>query len=92
MASGARYALKVVDKHLVLRHRAVHRLKRERSILDRFTAPCVAQLYFTFQDEASVYLGLELCPNGGTWPSAESPLGQLIDPVKFNHSFLLMQP
>ena len=58
------YALKVVDKHLVLRHRLVGQLRQERNILDRCCHPGIARLHFTFQDDAAVYLGLELCPNG----------------------------
>ena len=58
------YALKVVDKHLVLRHRLVGQLRQERNILDRCYHPGIARLHFTFQDDAAVYLGLELCPNG----------------------------
>ena len=58
------YALKVVDKHLVLRHRLVGQLRQERNILDRCCHPGIARLHFTFQDAAAVYLGLELCPNG----------------------------
>ncbi len=62
--TGRQYALKVVDKHLVLRHRLVGQLRQERNILDRCAHPAVARLHFTFQDEGAVYLGLELCPNG----------------------------
>ena len=65
--TGRQYALKVVDKHLVLRHRLVGQLRQERNILDRCAHPAVARLHFTFQDEGAVYLGLELCPNGPPW-------------------------
>ena len=65
--TGRQYALKVVDKHLVLRHRLVGQLRQERNILDRCAHDSVARLHFTFQDEGAVYLGLELCPNGPRW-------------------------
>lgn len=67
-SSGTQYALKVIDKHLVLRHRCAHRVARERNILDRCHHPAVASLFFTFQDETSAYMGLELCSNGGFSP------------------------
>lgn len=67
-SSRKQYALKVIDKHLVLRHRMAHRVGRERNILDRCSCPAITTLYFTFQDDSSVYLGLELCPNGEALP------------------------
>lgn len=39
-------------------------VSQERNILDQCDYPGIARLYFTFQDEASLYLGLELCHNG----------------------------
>jgi 3-phosphoinositide dependent protein kinase-1 len=63
------YALKVVDKHLVLRHRLVGQLRQERNILDRCCHSGIVRLHFTFQDDAAVYLGLELCPNGLSPPA-----------------------
>lgn len=41
-------------------------------MLDKCSYPGIARLYFTFQDEANLYLGLELCHNGALlsyWPS-----------------------
>ena len=63
-ASGRVYALKAVDKHLVLRHKQTNYIRAERALLDRLAHPGIVRLRFTFQDAASLYLGLDLCPNG----------------------------
>lgn len=62
--SAHSYALKMVDKHLIMRHKMIDHIKQERNVLDQCDYAGIARLYFTFQDEASLYLGLELCPNG----------------------------
>lgn len=67
--SGTPCALKVIDKHLVLRNRQWEQVRTERNVLDRLDHAGVVQLLFTFQDAASLYLGLELCPEG-TWASS----------------------
>ena len=41
-------------------------IRRERQLLDRLDDPGIVRLYFTFQDDSSLYFGLELCPNGGS--------------------------
>jgi len=52
----------------VLRHpfvvMQIENLKRERNLLDRLRNPGIIRLHFTFQDQDSLYFGLELCPNG----------------------------
>ena len=63
--TGRRYALKVVDKHLVLKHKQTEYISNERKLLDQFDYEGIVRLHFTFQDAASLYFGLELCPNGG---------------------------
>ena len=40
-------------------------IRNERALLDRLRYEGIASLHFTFQDALSLYLGLELCPNGG---------------------------
>ena len=63
-ATGRVHALKAVDKHLVLRHKQANYIRAERALLDRLAHPGIVRLRFTFQDAASLYLGLDLCPNG----------------------------
>ena len=47
--TGVEYAIKMVDKHLIVRHRMVGHIKQERNILDECDYPGIARLYFTFQ-------------------------------------------
>lgn len=62
--TGRRYALKVVDKYLVLKHKQTEYISSERKLLDQFDYEGIVRLHFTFQDATSLYFGLELCPNG----------------------------
>ncbi len=62
--TGRRYALKVVDKHLILKHKQTDYISNERKLLDQFDNEGIVRLHFTFQDATSLYFGLELCPNG----------------------------
>lgn len=48
-ATGATYAVKIINKHLVMRHKAVDYVRTERAILDRLDHPGIARLHFTFQ-------------------------------------------
>ena len=70
--TGQRYALKVVDKHLVLRNNYTEYIKTERKLLDRLDSPWIVNLHFTFQDVHSLYFVLELCPNGKSWSPCSS--------------------
>jgi len=63
-ASGTEYALKVVDKHHVIRHNVVDQIRRERRLLANIEDDGIVKLCFTFQDPLSLYLGLEPCLNG----------------------------
>lgn len=63
-ATGALHALKVVSKAHVLRHGAVHQVRRERDALSRLADPGIVRLHFTFQDDVSLYFALEHCPGG----------------------------
>ncbi len=46
------------------RHKMVEHVKRERALLDRLIDEGIVKLFFTFQDSRSLYMGLEVCPNG----------------------------
>ncbi|GAB4821386.1 hypothetical protein N2152v2_008432 [Parachlorella kessleri] len=71
-ASGKEYALKSLPPaydasppvNFLRRHKVVEHVKRERQLLDRLSYEGIVQLYFTFQDALSLYMGLEVCPNG----------------------------
>mmetsp|Transcript_27778 Transcript_27778/g.82338 ORF Transcript_27778/g.82338 Transcript_27778/m.82338 type:complete len:382 (-) Transcript_27778:322-1467(-) len=62
--SQRHYAIKVVNKHLVLRNKMVEYIKNERIILDKLDNEGVIKLDFTFQDADSLFFGLEYCPGG----------------------------
>ena len=84
-ATGRVYALKVVDKHLVLRHKQANNIRTERALLDRLAHPGIVRLRFTFQDAASLYLGLDLCPNGAHRPVYMSLVMQCGKASLFGH-------
>lgn len=52
--SGVEYAIKIINKHVVMRNKIVEYIKNERNILDKLTHEGVVQLKFTFQDEDSL--------------------------------------
>jgi len=62
--TGADYALKVINKKHILRHKVVHQVQRERLLLSKLNYDGIVKLFFTFQDAHSLYLALEYCPNG----------------------------
>ena len=54
-----------MDKHHILKHRAVGQVQLERRLLELMNdEDCTVRLYFTFQDSANLYLGLEPCLYG----------------------------
>lgn len=62
--NGEEYALKVIDKQYVIRHKVVDYIKSERAMLAALQDPGIVRLEFTFQDAYSLYMGLQYCPNG----------------------------
>lgn len=64
LATGTECALKVIDKHLILRNKQWDQVRTERNVLDRLRHDGVVQLLFSFQDPDSLYMGLEYCPQG----------------------------
>jgi 3-phosphoinositide dependent protein kinase-1 len=62
--TGADYALKVINKKHILRHKVVHQVQRERLLLSILNYEGIVKIFFTFQDAHSLYLALEYCPNG----------------------------
>lgn len=62
--TGRQYAIKIINKSLIMRHKMVEFIKNERNVLDALDFVGVAKLHFTFQDEDNLYMGLEYCPGG----------------------------
>ncbi|GBF94960.1 3-phosphoinositide dependent kinase [Raphidocelis subcapitata] len=71
-ADGREYAVKMINKSLVVRNKVIDYIRNERTILDRLHHPGVAELHFTFQDADSLYMGLEYCPNGELYGQLEA--------------------
>ncbi|EXJ87951.1 AGC/PDK1 protein kinase [Capronia coronata CBS 617.96] len=63
--SGKKYAIKVLDKRHIIKEKKVKYVNIEKDTLNRLTDhPGVVRLYYTFQDERSLYFVLDLCPGG----------------------------
>ncbi|ETN41210.1 uncharacterized protein HMPREF1541_03145 [Cyphellophora europaea CBS 101466] len=63
--SGKDYAIKVLDKRHIIKEKKVKYVNIERDTLNRLTDhPGVVRLYYTFQDERSLYFVLDLCTGG----------------------------
>ena len=59
------YAIKVLDKRHIIKEKKVKYVNIERDTLNRLTDhPGVVRLYYTFQDERSLYFVLDLCTGG----------------------------
>lgn len=63
--SGKDYAIKILDKRHIIKEKKVQYVNGERDALNRLTDhPGVVRLYYTFQDERSLYFVLDLCTGG----------------------------
>ncbi|KAK9864056.1 hypothetical protein WJX84_005775 [Apatococcus fuscideae] len=82
-ATDTDYALKMIDKSLVLRNKQTVYIKTERTLLDLFEYPGIVNLYFTFQDSHSLYLGLTLCPNGELYDQIRRKQGLSLEEIQF---------
>merc|ERR1719384_2985133 len=58
------FALKVLDKRQLIKHRVEHQLRREIEIQSHCRHINILRLYNFFYDERRVYLMLELAPGG----------------------------
>lgn len=96
--SGKKYAVKVLSKEYLIRQKKVKYVNIEKSALQRLNnSRGIIKLYFTFQDEASLYFLLEYAPNGD-FLSVMKKFGslnedcacyysaQIIDSISFLHS------
>jgi 3-phosphoinositide dependent protein kinase-1 len=48
-SDGAEFALKVIDKAYIARHKMTHAVIRERNVMDQLDSDYIVQLKFTFQ-------------------------------------------
>ncbi|RKO95235.1 hypothetical protein CAUPRSCDRAFT_1264, partial [Caulochytrium protostelioides] len=62
--SRIQYALKYIDKQQCIRQRAVGNILRERDMLIRARNPYVVNLRYSFQDDTSLFMVLDLMLGG----------------------------
>jgi len=63
--TGREYAIKVLDKRHIIKEKKVKYVNIEKDTLNRLTEhPGVVRLYYTFQDERSLYFVLDLAAGG----------------------------
>ncbi|KAL8807882.1 MAG: hypothetical protein Q9200_004495 [Gallowayella weberi] len=63
--TGREFAIKVLDKRHIIKEKKVKYVNVEKDTLNRLTEhPGVVRLYYTFQDETSLYFVLDLASNG----------------------------
>ena len=59
------YAIKVLEKRHIIKEKKIKYVNIEKNTLNRLTEhPGIVRLYYTFQDETSLYYVLDLCTGG----------------------------
>ncbi|KAJ9132595.1 Serine/threonine-protein kinase ksg1 [Pleurostoma richardsiae] len=92
------YAIKVLEKKHIIKEKKIKYVNIEKNTLNRLTEhPGIVRLYYTFQDETSLYYVLDLC-NGGELLGVLKRTGtfdeectrfygaQILDAVEYMHS------
>jgi 3-phosphoinositide dependent protein kinase-1 len=92
------YAIKVLDKHHIIKEKKVKYVGIEKDTLNRLNDhPGIVRLYYTFQDERSLYFVLDLASNGellgvlkkmGTFDEECTQFygAQILDAINYMHS------
>ncbi|XP_022091450.1 3-phosphoinositide-dependent protein kinase 1-like isoform X2 [Acanthaster planci] len=68
IATGNKYAIKVLVKRHIFREKKEKYVMREREVLSKLDHPFFVKLYFTFQDKEKLYFGLSLAQRGELLP------------------------
>jgi len=96
--TGKEYAIKVLDKKHIIKEKKVKYVNIEKDTLNRLTDhPGIVRLYYTFQDERSLYFVLDLATGGellgvlkktGTFDKECSRYyaAQILDSIAYMHS------
>ncbi|KAH7134823.1 kinase-like domain-containing protein [Dactylonectria estremocensis] len=92
------YAIKVLEKRHIIKEKKIKYVNIEKNTLNRLTEhPGIVRLYYTFQDETSLYYVLDLC-NGGELLGVLKKTGtfdvectrfygaQILDSIDYMHS------
>ncbi|KAI1325629.1 Pkinase-domain-containing protein [Xylariaceae sp. FL0255] len=92
------YAVKVLEKRHIIKEKKIKYVNIEKDTLNRLTEhPGIVRLYYTFQDETSLYYVLDLC-NGGELLGVLKKTGtfdvdctrffgaQILDAIEYMHS------
>ena len=61
---GTLYAMKILRKSHLVRHRQIERTKTERKVLSVLDHPFIMKMYYAFQTTEKLYLVLDYCPGG----------------------------
>ncbi|CAK7241934.1 MAG: serine/threonine protein kinase [Sporothrix thermara] len=92
------YAIKVLEKKHIIKEKKVKYVNIEKNTLNRLTEhPGIVRLYYTFQDEQSLYYVLDLCSGGellgilkrtGTFDVECTRFygAQILDAIRYMHS------
>ncbi|KAJ0044263.1 hypothetical protein NL108_003992, partial [Boleophthalmus pectinirostris] len=64
LATGKEYAIKILEKHHIMKEKKAQYVKRERDLMSDLDHPFFVKLYFTFQDDEKLYFGLSYAKNG----------------------------
>ncbi|XP_042398230.1 phototropin-1A-like [Zingiber officinale] len=64
VGTGEYYAMKAMDKNVMLNRNKVHRASAEREILDMLDHPFLPTLYTSFQTKTHICLITDYCPGG----------------------------
>ncbi|TKX21859.1 serine/threonine-protein kinase-like protein 8 [Elsinoe australis] len=96
--TGREYAIKVLDKRHIIKEKKVKYVNIEKDTLNRLTEhPGIVRLYYTFQDERSLYFVLDLAAGGellgvlkktGTFDvdCTRFYAAQILDSISYMHS------
>ncbi|KAH6656437.1 hypothetical protein BKA67DRAFT_590488 [Truncatella angustata] len=92
------YAVKVLEKRHIIKEKKIKYVNIEKDTLNRLTEhPGIVRLYYTFQDESSLYYVLDLCTGGellgvlkktGTFDEDCTKYfgAQILDAIEYMHS------
>ncbi|KAG6404572.1 hypothetical protein SASPL_136822 [Salvia splendens] len=99
--TGKIYAMKIMDKKFITKENKTAYVKLERIVLDQLDHPGVVRLFFTFQDNFSLYMALESCEGGELFDQitrkgrlseedARFYAAEVVDALKYIHSMGLI--